>query len=113
MQRKKLPNRRSSQRFTFTHGKLDYTATLGYYDPGMNHLGEIFITCGKTGSDANLAMLEAATAMSFALQYGADVETVRRAMPRRVDGSPEGPLGALLDLLARTALKDTETELLR
>lgn len=111
--RKRLPNRRPARTFTFLLGKLEYVATLGYYDRSLHALGEVFIECGKSGSDANLAMREATIALSFALQHGCTVEMIRTAMPRRVSGEAEGPLGTLLDLLAREDLKDAESELLR
>jgi hypothetical protein len=38
--------------------------------------------------------------LSFALQHGADVEDIRRALCRDSAGNPLGPLAAALDLLA-------------
>jgi hypothetical protein len=112
MFRKRLPNRRNCQSFSFWHGSLEYQASIGYYDRYQTEIGEIFLSCGKTGSDANLNMREASIAASLFLQYGGSISELRSAMPRRVSGDPEGPLGTLLDLLLSTEKKDAEEELL-
>jgi hypothetical protein len=44
-------------------------------------------------------MRDAAILLSFALQYGADFEMIRRALVRNGDGTASGPIGALLDLV--------------
>ncbi len=49
-----------------------------------------------TGSAADTAARDAAIVCSIALQFGADVETIRRALCRDRDGSAQ--LGAALDL---------------
>lgn len=96
--RERLPNRRGAEGLEFECQGMRYTATLGYYHDGR--LAEIFLRCGKSGTDANIAMMEAAIAVSFALQHGCTVETMRAAFPRTSRGEPEGPLGTLLDTLA-------------
>lgn len=83
---------------------ITFTATLGLYDDGT--LGEIFLRTGKSGTDVQIAMDEAAKAISFALQWGVPFESMRRAMPRDDDGIAEGPLGTLLDLLCAETLND-------
>lgn len=112
MARKKLPNRRAAQNFTFILGKLLYTCNVGYYDKHYRELGEIFISCGKSGSDAQLVMLEAATAVSLALQHGSSVIELYAAMPKKDDGRPEGPIGTLLFILAKAESADVREELL-
>ena len=112
MPRIRLPRRRPTQSFTFQTEKFEYHASVGYYDKWQTQPGELFLTCGKTGSDARLAMLEASIAASLYLQYGGSLSELRSAMPRRSDGSPEGPLGILLDLLVNTDKTDIEEELL-
>jgi hypothetical protein len=42
---------------------------------------------------------------SICLQHGASTETIRHALTRNSDGSAGGPLGAILDLLAREQSK--------
>lgn len=97
--RRRLPNRRASELIDYDVSGRRHTASLGFYADGM--LGEAFLYCSKSGSDASIAMLEAGIALSFALQHGADIDELRKAMPRTSEGAPEGAIGHLLDLLAR------------
>ena len=99
MTREVLPNRRQVRRLNFRVGKLIYTATLGYYDDGR--LGEVFLHCGLSGTEANIIARDSAIAVSFALQHGCTVETIRSAFSRDSSGEAEGPLGTLFDLLAK------------
>jgi hypothetical protein len=43
---------------------------------------------------------DAAIILSFALQYGADAEAIRRAVSRNSKGEPSGVMGVVLDRLA-------------
>ena len=63
-------------------------------------LAETFITNGKAGSSADTAVGDVAIILSFALQYGADAEAIRRAVSRNSEGEPSGVMGAVLDRLA-------------
>ena len=47
--------------------------------------------------------LDAAIIPSFALQYGADINTVRKALCRDGTGRALGPVGAALDIIAGVA----------
>lgn len=103
-QRELLPNRRRSATFEFQAGVPGYAtahfvATIGFYNDGRP--GEIFIHPSKTGSDRDISVQESAIAISFALQYGANIDAIRAAMPRTSSGQPEGPAGTLLDILAK------------
>ena len=109
--RKRLANRRGGLNVDFTCGSTRFTALLGYDE--RNTLREVFLRAGKVGSDVNISMLEAAIAVSFALQWGCPADAMRSAMPRRTDGSPEGPIGTLLNLIAEQDLQELTTELLR
>lgn len=97
MTRELLPQRRYGETRSFTVGQMAYTANLGRYQDGR--LGELFLRAGKAGTDVAVASQETAIAASFALQFGADFETLRAAMPRDAQGKPEGPLGILFDML--------------
>jgi hypothetical protein len=100
MPREPLPERRRSETLDFNFaGKLQYRATLGYYDDGR--LGEVFLNAGKVGTDVDVSTRDSAIALSFALQFGCTVDVIRAAMTRDGNGQPEGPLGVLLDLLAK------------
>lgn len=99
--RQHLPNRRAADNISFVGPSGNsMIANVGYYPDGR--LGEVFlVSSGKSGSDLNIAMLEISVAVSIALQCGASIDEIRSAMPRREDGHAEGPVGRLLDLLAR------------
>ena len=43
---------------------------------------------------------DAAVVASIALQFGADIETIRKALTKDHDGGPATLLGAALDILA-------------
>jgi ribonucleoside-diphosphate reductase alpha chain len=82
---------------------LRYTATIGYYPDGQ--IGEIFLDGVKVGSAADAAARDSAITASIAMQFGADITTIRHALCRDSRGRPSGPLAAALDVLAegRTA----------
>ena len=50
---------------------------------------------------ADTAARDAAIACSIALQFGADMETIRKALCRDSRGNASGPLGVALDVIAR------------
>jgi hypothetical protein len=97
-QRQRLPNRRVGQTFELEVGGLKYTATIGRFRDGR--IGEIFLTNHKSNSAADTNARDSAIVCSIALQYGADVETIRKALCRDSHGRASGPLGAVLDRLA-------------
>lgn len=95
MAREKLAGRRYSDNFSLWLDGREHQILLGFYPDGR--LAEVFIESARVGTPYNLLMKETAIALSFALQHGCTVETMRSAMPRPSDGAPEGPLGVLLD----------------
>ncbi len=96
--RERLPNRRAAEVISVPHGPHKFHVVFGAYEDGR--LAEVFLSGPKVGSDAQVTAIEAAVAISFALQYGADLEALRTALPRNPDGSPEGVMGAILDAWA-------------
>jgi ribonucleoside-diphosphate reductase alpha chain len=100
--RERLPTRRRSETFDFEvstgTGTLRYTATIGFYADGR--VGEVFLNNHKSNSTADTNARDAAIAVSFALQHGADLESIRKALCRETDGRASGPLGAALDVVA-------------
>jgi hypothetical protein len=95
--RQRLPNRRASESFAVECNGLRYTATVSHFDGGR--IGEIFLSNHKAGSHADTAARDAAITCSIALQFGADIETIRKALCRDARGNASGPLGAVLDML--------------
>ena len=96
--RKRLPNRRGSMTFGFDCNGLPYIVTFSRYDDGR--LGEIFVSNHKAGSAADTAAKDAAIACSIALQFGADLDTLRKALCRDSSGRANSPLGIALDMIA-------------
>lgn len=96
--RTRLPDRRASETFSIESGGLAYLATISRFPDG--HLGEIFLTNHKAGSAADTAARDSAIVCSIALQFGADIETIRKALCRDSSGKANGPLGVSLDLIA-------------
>jgi ribonucleoside-diphosphate reductase alpha chain len=97
-ERRRLADRRACETFTLEAGGLSYIATTSRFDDGR--LGEIFLTTHKAGSAADTAARDAAITCSLALQFGADIDTIRKALCRDGQGRASGPLGVALDLLA-------------
>jgi hypothetical protein len=95
--RRRLPNRRPCETFTFAHNGADFTASIGRYPDGA--IGEIFIAAGHANSALDALASDAAIAVSFALQHGADLDVMRAAMKRNPRGEPTSPIGAALDLV--------------
>ena len=96
--RHRLPDRRRTEVVKFEHDGQSYFASIGFYDDGR--IGEVFLNCKKLSTPLDIAARDAAIAISFALQHGSDISTMRRAFTRDASGRPEGVLGALLDALA-------------
>lgn len=113
MTRNVLNNRRSHQRLSFSFWNINFQVGIGrdvklglVLDP----VQEIFIDAGKSGTEMQTMSRDAAVLMSIALQHGAPIETMRHAVTRNVDGSPQGPIGALLDLLAEDEVQELNAE---
>lgn len=98
MPRERLPNRRVSENFRFRCGGMDYVANFSRFADGR--LAEIFLQNHKVGSDADAAARDSAVVCSIALQHGARLENLRRALMRDARGAPSSPLGAALDIIA-------------
>ena len=96
-ERRRLPNRRPSTTFAFRWASMDFVATISRFNDGA--LAEIFLTNGKVNSQADTAARDSAVIASLALQHGAPVETLRRALLRDSQGNASGPLGCALDLI--------------
>jgi hypothetical protein len=99
--RERLPNRRRCESFEFEHAGLAFTMTAGFCLDGR--VAEIFLSSNKPGSLIEAIARDAAVTVSIALQFGADLETIRGALTKDHDGRPATLLGAALDaLLARS-----------
>jgi hypothetical protein len=99
--RNRLPNRRPAESFELEVAGLRYTATVGRFPDGT--VGELFLSNHKNSSSADTSARDSAIVLSIALQHGADLETIRRALCRDSQGRANGPLGAALDLIMGSA----------
>jgi hypothetical protein len=97
--RRRLPNRRQHDVVNFEHRGVTYTVGYGFFDDDPTRPAEIFLNAAKAGSDVDDAARDAAVAVSIALQYGAEIETLLGAMARDPDGKVSGPLGKALELM--------------
>jgi hypothetical protein len=99
--RQLLSNWRPSENFTFEVGGLQFTATTSRFPDGR--VAEVFLNNHKFGNQADTNARDAAIVLSFALQYGADINDIRKALCRDSQGRAQGPLGAALDLIVEGA----------
>jgi ribonucleoside-diphosphate reductase alpha chain len=97
-QRERLPNRRFSETFDIEVSGRKYRCTTSHFADGR--LAEIFISNNKVFSDSDCAARDSAVVASIALQYGAPLDVLRRALMRDSNGRPNGPLGTALDRIA-------------
>jgi hypothetical protein len=98
--RERLPARRPSESFTFELNGLRFTATVSRFADGR--VGELFLNNHKAGNQhgADTNARDAAILFSFALQHGADIHVIRRALCRDSQGHALGPIAQALDLIA-------------
>ena len=95
--RRRLPNRRYSESFSFEVAGLTYTATVSRFADGR--IGELFLSNHKSNSHADTAARDSAIAFSLAVQHGACPDVIRLALCRDSQGRPSGPLAKALDLI--------------
>jgi hypothetical protein len=96
--RERLPNRRACESCEFRHAGFVFTLCAGSYPDGR--VAETFLSSHKPGSPIEAIARDAAVTISIALQFGADLQTIRSALTRDHDGGPATLLGAALDALA-------------
>jgi hypothetical protein len=102
-QRAVLPQRRAGEVLDFEYAQTRFVATIGRYPDGSRpdggRIGEIFLSGAKLDNQTDFYARDLGIAMSFALQYGAPLEALRRAMTRDATGKPQGLGGHVLDLI--------------
>jgi hypothetical protein len=98
MIRHRLANRRASIVFGFECNGLRYTASASWFDDGQ--LGEVFVGNHRADSHADACAKDEAILASLALQFGAPLDVLRKALLRDSQGRPSTPIGCALDLLA-------------
>ena len=96
--RERLPNRRASEVFDFEAMNLRFTAGISRFPDGR--VSELFCDNHKAGSAIGTLVRDSAILLSFALQHGADLESIRRALCHDGAGRALGPIGEALDIIA-------------
>ena len=91
LQRNRLPNRRLCESFTFELDGLRFTASIGRFADGR--IGELFLTNHKSGNQSDTNARDASIILSFALQHGADINEIRKALCSNSKGRALGPVG--------------------
>jgi len=110
MTRKRLPNRRAALTFTFEHTypgsePRQFSATVGFYSGGKP--AEVFLnSVNDTDKQVTVDAHDAAVLLSFALQHGADLVEVSKAVLRAENGVAHGFMGALIDAAVDAIAKD-------
>lgn len=99
MPRVRLPDRRVCESFNFELDGLRFTASIGRFSDGR--IGELFLTNHKSGNQSDTNARDAAIILSFAIQHGADINDIRKALCRNSAGRALGPVGAALDHIAK------------
>ena len=95
--RARLPDRRPSELFDFQAMDLSFTVSISHYPDGR--VAELFCDNHKAGSQIGTLVRDSAILLSFALQHGADIEAIRRALCRDSSGRALGPIGEALDIV--------------
>ncbi len=80
---------------------MRFTASVSRYPD--NRPGEIFIDNHKAGSAIGTLVRDAAIILSFALQYGADITAIGKALSRDGQGQPLGPIGQATDTITASS----------
>jgi hypothetical protein len=101
MTRERLPDRRFSIVSNFECESLHYTTSASWFPDGR--LGEVFLGNHRADSHADACAKDAAILASIALQFGAPLDVLRKALLRDSQGRPSTPIGCALDLLAANA----------
>ena len=95
--RRRLPQRRSSVTFELNFWGQKFAVGIGYYPDGR--IGEVFVSTNKTGGQIEALARDAAILISIALQFGAPLETIKRALTRDARDEPSSLAAAVVDLM--------------
>lgn len=103
MTRTILPGRRESDTFDvfFDVMTKPFVVTVGRYEGG--EIGEVFINAHKRDEMIDHLARDTAILMSFALQHGVTMDTLRAAITRDANGRPLGLAGVVLDAIGEAA----------
>ncbi len=92
-ERERLPNRRRNETIDFVFDRVNYAATVGFFDDGRP--GEVFAHGAKVGSMLDLLFDDACVTLSLLLQHGADPKKLAASMGRAGGDEPASIIGML------------------
>lgn len=98
MNRHRLADRRANESFAFEHAGQRYTCTVARFADGS--IAEVFLNNSKASSEMDTLARDLAVVTSFALQYGAPIDDIGKALARNSSGVALSALGAALDLIS-------------
>lgn len=105
MPRETLPPRRGAVtreiRWPPERGIGSIQISIGFYDNGRP--AEVFVNGCKAGTDVQAVARDASILLSMALQYGAPIDVVQKAITRDERGAAGSLIGAVVDLIAEEA----------
>ena len=102
-----LPQRRPTYTFDLHDqaGRFDMTVSYSTFDPPgappPHTVGEIFVTSRMIGSGIEAIARDAAILMSLALQHGCALDTIKHALTRNADGTPQSLMGRVVDRVVK------------
>jgi hypothetical protein len=89
-ERQRLPDRRGSTVFSFTHSGAEFTATISKFSDGR--IAEIFLDYAKPNSQLAEHANDCAVLVSLLLQHGITAAAIRHSI--------SGPIATALDQIA-------------
>jgi hypothetical protein len=98
--RERLSDRRESTTFDFEFAGLHYACTHSAFVDGR--VGEVFLNNRKHDSASDMWARDGGIVVSLALQCGAPLEVLRKAVGRDAKDQPTSPIGAALDLITNS-----------
>jgi hypothetical protein len=95
--RRRVPQRRPALAFCFEHGRLRYSARVGFFDDDT--VAELFLDSARPDWTLDALAADAAILTSLLLQHGATPAEIGHALRRCPDGSPASLIGAAVEHL--------------
>lgn len=95
--RRRLANRHQIESISLYHDQHKYDVSFSRFPNG--NIAEVFVSGGKVGSPLQAISRDIGIAISIMLQHGMLISDISSSMTKLDDGSPAGPLGAILERL--------------
>jgi hypothetical protein len=103
MTRVRLPDRRFAETVVLEHDGGRYMVTIGFYPDGRP--GEVFTHGARSGSSMDALLADACVVVSCLIQHGVEPSKLASSMGRLGNAKPASVIGAVIDLIAASALQ--------